>query len=735
MMKKRHWRTETCVRSALDQPVRRAPWLAALLALALAGCGNDSSGGGGDPGPPGDTTAPIVTASFPPPGVLTDASAVTVRGAAGDPSGVLSIRVNDVEAQSSDGFATWSATVALDPGANVLRIRAEDQEGNVAFPALEWTVTRAEEPLIAPAALASDLARARLLVVDAPLDRVLAVDPATGAVTTVSDAGTSGIAFDAPGGADVDASRDRALVVDRGRNQLVTVALASGARGLLEPAVAGDPFAPLDVAVQPFIDAAYVSEVEHGIVVVDLSDGSRAPLGGTGTSVPGIGGVAVDLPRGRVLATRAGPSPALLAFDSTTGAVSVVSGGAVGSGPALVEPRDVAVDPTLSRALVSDAGADGIFSIDLVTGERSVLASAAPVVQPALADPGQLVVDAFARLDVVDHALDGVVQVGLPGGERTLLAGTTVGSGIGLSQPVSSIWRPEGVLVLDRDLAAVIAIADASRERTLFSGRGAGSGPELAQPTRMLRGSFFSGPLAYVADLGLAAIVVLDPAGDRTELSGPNAGAGPAFLGPRDMALILSEIGPIEPAPVLLIVADCPADGDGRLIGVDPMTGDRVVMSGAEGGVPLGRPVALQLLDPERLVVLDEANDALLVIDLSTGFRAVLSASGQGLAFHPSAAKDLLLDPSGGRILVADAGTGRVLAVSVVSGTRTLLSGDGQGDGPRLVAPAGLELGPPSLAAPGVSGSVGITTTRVLDSARGAVLVLDPDGDRVLWSK
>jgi DNA-binding beta-propeller fold protein YncE len=648
---------------------------------------------------------------------------------------VRSIRVNDVEAQSSNGFATWSAAVSLALGANLLRIRAEDQEGNVVFPALEWTVTRAQEQMISPAALASDLARARLLVADATLDRLSVVDPATGSVTTVSDAGTSGLAFASPGGADVDAIRDRAIVADRGRNQLVTVALASGVRALLEPALAGDPFHPVDVAVQPFLDVAYVSEVEHGILVVDLSDGSRAPLGGTGTLVPGIGGVAVDLPRARVLATRAGLSPALLAFDSTTGAVSVVSGGAVGSGPALVEPRDVAIDPTGARALVSDAGADALVSIDLVSGDRSVLASVSPAVQPALDDPGQLVVDAFGRVNVVDHALDGLVQVELSNGERSLLVGTTVGSGITLSQPVSSISQPGGVLVLDRDLQAVVAIADASRERTLFSGRGAGSGPELVEPRRLAPGSIFTAALAYLADDGLDALLVIDQGGNRTELSGPSAGAGPALLGPRDIAVLYAEVGPLPPIPVRLVVADCPPLGDGRLIGVDPSRGDRDVMSGVQGGAPLGRPVALELLAPELLAVLDEANDALLVVDLSTGFRTILSASGQGPAFHPSAPKDLRVDLGGERIFVADAGTGRVLAVHLVSGTRTVLSGDGQGDGPRLVAPAGLETGVPPLFMPGTGGSASITTIRVLDSARSAVYVVDPDGDRVLWSK
>jgi hypothetical protein len=67
-------------------------------------------------------------------------------------------------------------------------------------------------PLVLPAGLAFDSARARLLVVDAALDRVSALDPDSGAVTTVSAAGTSGIAFEDPTSADVDPGRDRAIV-------------------------------------------------------------------------------------------------------------------------------------------------------------------------------------------------------------------------------------------------------------------------------------------------------------------------------------------------------------------------------------------------------------------------------------------------------------------------------------------------------------------------------------------
>lgn len=724
--------------SKLLHPLPRA-LLGGLLTLSMAACGNDASGGSGGSGPPGDTTAPIVVVAFPLPGALTDADRVTVRGAAGDPSGVRSIRVNDVEAQSSDGFSSWSASVALAPGANVLQVRAEDRAGNVAFPALQWAVTRAEERLVLPAALASDLARARLLVVDAALDRVSAVDLASGAVTTVSAAGTSGIVFEDPTSADVDPGRDRVLVVDRGRGELVAVRLSDGTRSVLDPGTFGGPFQPIDVAVDAFLDVAYVSEIENGIVVVDLATGAREPLGGTGHFEPGTGGVALDLPRARVLATRTGPFPALIAFDSTTGDVSVVSDDGLGVGPALVDPRDVVLDPFLARALVTDAGvgegSGGIVAIDLVSGDRSLLTGPSRGGGPELPEPSQLVVDAFARIDVLDLALDAPVRVEPSSGDRARLAGTTVGSGIALSRPVSLMPTITGALVADEGLRALVEVDDASGARRLFSGLGVGSGPELVRPVRIVAGSLFiPAQFAFVADAGLEAIVAVSSQGARSVFSGPLVGAGPALLGPRDVLPFLEDRS-ASPEPVIafFLVADCPLLGPGQLLVVGGATGDRSAFGA--GDPALLRPVALERLPlATDVAVLDEAQDAIVVLHLASGARSILSAPGQGPAFDPRAPKDLFLDLNAQRLLVADAGKGHVLAVSLATGERTVLSGGAGGAGPRLVAPAGIGAGPPPLVS-GSSGSTALLLTRVVDAARGAVFVLDPDGDRVLASK
>jgi hypothetical protein len=180
-------------------------------------------------------------------------------------------------------------------------------------------------------------------------------------------------------------------------------------------------------------------------------------------------------------------------------------------------------------------------------------------------------------------------------------------------------------------------------------------------------------------------------------------------------------------------VADCPPFGPGQLLVVDPQTGDRAAFGA--GDPALLRPVALELLPTQtNLAVLDEAQDAIVVLNLTTGARSFLSAPGQGPAFDPSGPKDLFLDLNAQRLLVADAGAGHVLAVSLATGARTVLSGGIGGAGPRLIAPAGIGSGPPPFSSAS-SGSTALLVTRVVDAARGALFVLDPDGDRLLVSK
>ena len=94
---------------------RRRPCLILVAALALVG---GCSGGSGSV----ENTAPTVQVLFPPPGSEIESAQVTVQGHAADESGVAAVLVNGVPATSSDGFATWQATVPIVLGLNTLTV-------------------------------------------------------------------------------------------------------------------------------------------------------------------------------------------------------------------------------------------------------------------------------------------------------------------------------------------------------------------------------------------------------------------------------------------------------------------------------------------------------------------------------------------------------------------------------------------------------------------------------------
>ena len=60
--------------------------------------------------------APTAVIHFPTPVSLTDATTLTVTGAASDEGGITGISVNGVQATSTDGFATWRTQVAIASG-------------------------------------------------------------------------------------------------------------------------------------------------------------------------------------------------------------------------------------------------------------------------------------------------------------------------------------------------------------------------------------------------------------------------------------------------------------------------------------------------------------------------------------------------------------------------------------------------------------------------------------------
>ncbi|HAN31277.1 MAG TPA: hypothetical protein DCQ06_06725 [Myxococcales bacterium] len=83
-----------------------------------------------------DLVPPILTITSPQPGASTLQETITLSGSAQDASGIatVQVRVNQgpyLEAQSSDGYASFSLPLALQTGSNLIKVRARDKAGLV----------------------------------------------------------------------------------------------------------------------------------------------------------------------------------------------------------------------------------------------------------------------------------------------------------------------------------------------------------------------------------------------------------------------------------------------------------------------------------------------------------------------------------------------------------------------------------------------------------------------------
>jgi DNA-binding beta-propeller fold protein YncE len=237
-------------------------------------------------------------------------------------------------------------------------------------------------------------------------------------------------------------------------------------------------------------------------------------------------------------------------------------------------------------------------------------------------------------------------------------------------------------VLVDRATRAVELLDVASGGRTVVSDLEHGSGPALGEPSGVAVDA--DGANAFVLEGNQQAIDAVDLAtGARSGLSGGGKGGGPALDFPVALAF--------DAKRARLLVADFASSVTGRLLAVDPKTGDRSVVSDAThgSGPGLGAPNGLAVDDAGGRVFFTE-NGALLSIDLANGNRTVLSdathGNGDALA-HPSAAE---FDVDLGGVLVCD--DDRVVAVDATSGDRSTLSGDGAGKGPEIVRPAAIAL-------------------------------------------
>ncbi|MHC4342730.1 MAG: hypothetical protein ACYSX0_21265, partial [Planctomycetota bacterium] len=215
-----------------------------------------------------------------------------------------------------------------------------------------------------PLGLALDSPNQRVLVTDTGLSAILAADLSSGDRTVVSDSTVgAGIALLAPARAVLGESRTHALVLDFG--SLLRVELASGDRSV----VSGAMTIPRDLdLVSGGANALVVDSGTRSLLVVDLSDGSRIEVTGSGPGLQEPAGVVFDAAKGRAFIVDTGLD-ALLAVDLPFGDRTLVDG----AGPPLVSPDGVAFDAGTGTVLVVDSGLGALLAVEPESGDRVIV--------------------------------------------------------------------------------------------------------------------------------------------------------------------------------------------------------------------------------------------------------------------------------------------------------------------------------------------------------------------------
>ena len=263
-------------------------WLTAALLLTLTACSDGSSA-------PSTATAstsvdaltsvdvlnaPAAKITFPTPFSATEGDSIIVRGTASHPNEITVVRVNGIDATSTDNFATWQAPLALTPGFNDLTVETGDIALNANMAAASARINAYGAAFSNPFGVVLDSANNRALVTDYSLGALVAVDLTTGARTIVSNSSTPDAvnAFNNPYGVVLDSANNRALVTDYRLGALVAVDLTTGARTIVSNSSTPDAVNafsnPYGVVLDRANNRALV--IDHqALVAVDLVNGQR----------------------------------------------------------------------------------------------------------------------------------------------------------------------------------------------------------------------------------------------------------------------------------------------------------------------------------------------------------------------------------------------------------------------------------------------------------------------------
>ena len=643
----------------------------ATITISLADDGGTSGLGANDTSAPAsftitasDTTAPSAEILYPPTGSLTDATTISVFGAADDSVGVDFLRVNGLPASTLDGYESWARqSVPLGPSSS-LTAQAGDTSGNFSNSADTVAVSGGQALPIFPTALAFDSTQERLIFYSEGYEALFSYFPSTEQV----------LLFSEPAGEEswqitdllYSASPPSLYAIEGGSKSVLSFNLTTGEASLVSGVGRG---------------AGLSFDQPTGLTFVNAGPGSPPSLA--------------------VSDQKFGPedSPAIVAVAINSGDRSVISSSseddlvvARGDGPDLNSPGGLHYQKSLSRFLVVDSEQKALLSVDENTGDRSVLISninsddGVAMVSPsdvALSSNG-------ATAWILDPLGKKIFSAHLPSSSLSLLCSNSSPPGAGehrWSSPRHFGFRSGlGLFVSDYSGHAIFSVSTSSGSRTAPLDLGAGDGPDWKSPTEL----FIDEPTetGFISCRGNDAIYsasLLD--GERALLSGDGAGSGLPMFDPISVAVL---------SPAALIAVDVGA-GQPRVLKISRPGGARTLISGqgVGGGVSFNSASSVAVNSSANAAyVLDPLDKTVTSVNLDTGDRYRVAGGGVGAGPALNEVASIAWHDGTSRLLLLQAG--QVLSIDPASLQRELLCDlslaglDVNEDG-RIACPLGLD--------------------------------------------
>jgi hypothetical protein len=336
--------------------------------------------------------------------------------------------------------------------------------------------------------------------------------------------------------------------------------------------------------------------------------------------------------------------------------------------PVYTSPWDLALDAAGNRLLMTDRISRSLIGFDLADVSRDKISGRAD----SFNRTEEIVYDA-AGDRVIVAASNRLYSIDLVTGVHTLFSGSAAGAGPFFGSDIRALGYDdtpgagaERVLLVEGNQARIYTVDLATGDRAILSENNDGNGDNFVFPVSIAVDTANNRALVADSIFPLTDIVAVDlTSGIRTPIS-PNGGLNGVYT---DLAIDIAnqKLYAIGSGAVIEIV-----------LAAGPNLGDRSTLSGVANGSGPDFSVSSAIeFDPvaNRLLVADDALDALFAVDLASGSRTIIDDNGfgSGVAYNSSLV-EIELDPDTDQVYVYD--RDRILSVGLDSAVRTTVTDD-----------------------------------------------------------